>query len=320
MAILVSKRMRPSSNGPGTTVLYVLDMAADAARRPRLRAWRPEVTGVAEVFHAYFPDHAYPLHTHDTWTLLIVDTGMVRYDLDRHEHGALRSLVTLLPPHVPHDGRSVDAAGFRKRVLYLDEVTLDASRLGSAVDHPGWADLPLRRQIDLLHEALVHPGDTFEADSRLALIRERLTSHLARADLPVVRRDPTLALRLRAMIDDRITTGLTLADAAAALDASETHLVRAFTAELGIAPHQYLIGRRLDLARHRLLAGEPAAEVATDVGFYDQAHLTRHFTRLLGVPPGRFSAGGVGSSPGPDRRASGPAVGAASPRRRRGTG
>jgi AraC-like DNA-binding protein len=91
------------------------------------------------------------------------------------------------------------------------------------------------------------------------------------------------------MIDDRITTGLTLAEAAAELNASETHLVRAFSREHGIAPHQYLTGRRLDLARHLLLAGRSAADTAAEVGFYDQAHLTRHFTRLLGVPPGRFT-------------------------------
>ena len=267
-------------------------MAANAARRPRLRAWRPEVPGVSEVFHAYFPDHAYPLHTHDTWTLLIVDTGAVRYDLDRHEHGALRSLVTLLPPHVPHDGRPVDELGFRKRVLYLDEATLDTSRIGSAVDHPGWADRPLRRQIDLLHEALAHPGETLEAESRLALIRERLTTHLAAADPPVVRREPSLAHRFRTLIDDRVTTGISLAEAATALGAAETHLVRTFTREHGIAPHQYLTGRRLDLARHLLLAGRSAADTAAEVGFYDQAHLTRHFTRLLGVPPARFAQAG----------------------------
>jgi AraC-like DNA-binding protein len=265
-------------------------MAADAARRPRLRAWRPEVPGVSEVLHAHFPDHAYPVHTHDTWALLIIDTGVVRYDLDRHEHGALRSLVTLLPPHVPHDGRSVDFDGFRKRVVYLDEPMLDTSRIGSAVDHPGWSDPALRRQVDLLHAALAHPGETFEAESRLALVRERLTAHLADAEPPAVRRDRTLARRLRAMIDDRIITGLTLADAAADLNASETHLVRTFTREHGIAPHQYLTGRRLDLARHLLLAGRSAADTAVEVGFYDQAHLTRHFTKLLGVPPGRFAA------------------------------
>jgi AraC-like DNA-binding protein len=264
-------------------------MAADAARRPRLRAWRPEVPGLAEVLHAYFPDHAYPLHTHDTWALLIVDTGVVRYDLDRHEHGALRNLVTLLPPHVPHDGRSVDAAGFRKRVVYLDEEMLDAARIGSAVDHPGWSDPLLRTQVDRLHAALAHPGDAFEAESRFALVRERLTAHLTATEPSVVRRDPTLARRLRVMIDDRVTTGITLAEASTALGASQTHLVRAFSREHGIAPHQYLTGRRLDRARHLLLAGRSVADTATEVGFYDQAHLTRHFTRLLGVPPGTFA-------------------------------
>ena len=42
---------------------------------PTVQAWRPDVPGVSEVLHAYFPDHAYPLHTHDTWTLLLVDAG-----------------------------------------------------------------------------------------------------------------------------------------------------------------------------------------------------------------------------------------------------
>jgi AraC-like DNA-binding protein len=264
-------------------------MAGDSARRPRIRAWRPEVPGVVEVLHAHFPDHAYPLHTHDTWTLLVVDTGLVRYDLDRHEHGALRSLVTLLPPHVPHDGRSVTVDGFRKRVVYLESDALDATRIGNAVDHPGWADPALRGQIDRLHVALAHAGDAFEAESRLTLIRERLAAHLAGAEPPGVRRDRTLAQRLRDLLDARVTTGLTLAEAASALDTSQTQLVRAFSRELGIAPHQYLTGRRLDRARHLLLQGRTAADTAAEVGFYDQAHFTRHFRRLLGVTPGVFA-------------------------------
>lgn len=264
-------------------------MARSAAPKPRIRAWRPEVPGVAEVLHAHFPDHAYPLHTHDTWTLLVVDAGLVRYDLDRHEHGARRDLVTLLPPHIPHDGRSVTDAGFRKRVVYLDSDTLDAARLGNAVDHPSWADPLLRDQVDGLHRALAHPGDAFEAESRLALVRERLAAHLGGAEPHGVRRDRTLAWQLRDLLDARVAPGLTLAEAAVVLGASETRLVRAFTHEIGIAPHRYLTGRRLDRARHLLLAGHTAADTAVEVGFYDQAHFTRHFKRLLGITPGDFA-------------------------------
>ena len=68
-------------------------------------------------------------------------------------------------------------------------------------------------------------------------------------------------------------------------------LARAFTTAFGIAPHAYLIGRRLDAARDRILGGQPLADVAAEVGFFDQAHLTRRFKRFLGITPGRFARG-----------------------------
>lgn len=255
-----------------------------------IRAWRPPVAGVTEVLHAYFPDHAYPSHTHDTWTLLLVDTGTIRYDLDHHEHGALGDRVTLLPPHVPHDGRTVEASGFRKRVVYLDAEVIGTDRIGAAVDHPGWAEPVLRRQVSALVDALDHPGDAFEGEVRLALVAEGLRHRLAgAAEAPAVRRDLPLAYRLRDLLDVRVVEGLSLPEAAASLGAHPTHLVRAFSREFGIPPHRYLTGRRLDRARRRLLAGERAADVAAAVGFHDQAHLTRHFRRLLGVAPGEYA-------------------------------
>ncbi|MCW2756945.1 MAG: AraC family transcriptional regulator [Nocardioidaceae bacterium] len=255
-----------------------------------VRAWRPDLPGVSEVLHAHFPKHAYPSHTHDTWTLLVVDTGAVRFDLERHEHAALRSLVTLLPPHVPHDGRSVTADGFRKRVVYLDADTLDVRRVGRAVDRPGWADLGLRHQVHLLHEAMKHPGDRFEAEGRLTLVTDALARHLdglPAADQP---RDPPLASRLRELLDEHVVDGISLARAGRLLGAHPSHLVRTFTRETGIAPHRYLTSRRLDRARHLLLAGERPADVAVAVGFHDQSHLTRHFRRLLGVPPAAYAS------------------------------
>jgi AraC-like DNA-binding protein len=58
-----------------------------------------------------------------------------------------------------------------------------------------------------------------------------------------------------------------------------THLVRSFTAAFGVPPHANLTGRRIDLARQLLLAGEPPTHVATAAGFYNQAHLTRQFRK-----------------------------------------
>ncbi|MFI7604604.1 AraC family transcriptional regulator [Micromonospora sp. NPDC049366] len=262
---------------------------------PHVSAWRPGVAGVAEVFHAHFVDHAYPPHTHDVWTLLLVDDGAVRYDLDRQHHGALRTSVTLLPPHVPHDGRAATPHGFRKRVLYLDTSVLGVELVGHAVDRPSLPDPPLRHRIDQLHAVLARPGDEFEADSRLALILDRLGWHLRRAAPPgPAPPAPGLAVRLRELLDARTVEGVTLDEAAALLHAHPTHLVRTFTRVHGLPPHAYLTGRRIALARRLLLAGQRPAEVATAAGFFDQSHLNRHFRRHLGVSPARYTGPGGG--------------------------
>jgi AraC-like DNA-binding protein len=273
--------------GPSIEVLYVLDVVADV----EMTAWRPHVKGIEEVFHARFVDHAYPPHTHDAWTLLIVDAGAISYGLSGHEHGSTGGDVTLLPPHVPHDGRTVTSAGFRKRVIYIEDEMLTG--IGAAVDNPTLRDPLLRNRVDTLHRTL-RPGDEFEAASRLAFIVERVQSHLERGTHePATARDPRLAGKLRDLIDERIETGLTLEAASAILHARPAHLVRTFTREFGLPPHRYLTGRRIERARRLLLDGVRAADVAVSVGFHDQSHFNRHFKRMLATTPARYARPGA---------------------------
>ncbi|MEU3952844.1 AraC family transcriptional regulator [Streptomyces achromogenes] len=252
-------------------------------------AWRPGVPGVTEVFHARFTEYAYPMHVHDAWTLLIVDDGAVRYDLDRHRHGTPHDTVSLLPPHVPHNGSPATPGGFRKRVVYLDAGRLGEELIGPAVDSPDLRDPVLRVRVAGLHSALARPGDELEAESRLTLVAERLRLHLRpRAGAPRRFRDPVLARRLRELLDARVVAGVSLEEAARSLHAHPAHLVRAFSGAYGIAPHQYLMSLRVGRARRLLLDGVPPGEVAPAAGFYDQAHLTRHFRKLVGTTPGRY--------------------------------
>lgn len=59
-----------------------------------------------------------------------------------------------------------------------------------------------------------------------------------------------------------------------------------FRNSLGVAPHQYLLKRRLDRARNLLQTNRQSiAEIASVTGFSDQSHLTRHFKRRFGITP-----------------------------------
>jgi AraC-like DNA-binding protein len=141
-----------------------------------------------------------------------------------------------------------------------------------------------------LHRALDDPGDSLEAGSLFALVAARVIDHLGdeRSDEPP--HDDSIAGDLRELLDARLSAGISLAEAGRVIGASPAHLVRTFTKRFGISPHRYLVGRRIEAARARLLEGQPLAQVAADVGFHDQAHFTKHFKRHLGTTPARYRA------------------------------
>ncbi len=261
---------------------------------PAVRAWRPPVPGVREVLHAEFLDHAYPLHTHDVWTVFIVDRGAIRYQLDGRPGGAVPGTVSILPPHVVHDGRPADGAGYRKRVLYLETSILGEELIGPAVDRPILPDRDLLGALCAVHDALACVDDALEAELRLHAVADHIRTHLGvggTAPRVAADGDRELAEALRAFLDAHTFEPLTMAGAAQAIGAGPTRLARAFADAFAIPPHAYLTGRRLQAARERILEGQPLADVATAVGFCDQAHLTRRFKRYLGTTPARFARG-----------------------------
>jgi len=253
-----------------------------------VRAWRPPVPGIREVLHASLA-HPYPPHTHDTWTLFIVDEGAVRYDLDRRTGGEGRTMVSILPPHVVHDGRPATADGYRKRVVYLETDLLGEHLIGPAVDRPQFPDPAMRDEVARLHDALACTDDALDAETRLHVIVDRIRRSFGDT-APGESATNEAAEALRAYLDTHLFEPVTLTAAASELAASPTQVARAFTETFGITPHAYVIGRRLDAARTRILDGQPLADVASEVGFYDQAHLTRRFKRFLSVTPGQFAA------------------------------
>lgn len=95
---------------------------------------------------------------------------------------------------------------------------------------------------------------------------------------------------VRDLIQDKYqdSSALTLQKLAHAAQLSKCYLVSAFTEKTGKSPHQYLklvrVGRALELIRKGVIL----SDVASHVGFADQAHLTREMRRQLGFTPGQF--------------------------------
>jgi AraC-like DNA-binding protein len=86
-----------------------------------------------------------------------------------------------------------------------------------------------------------------------------------------------------------------VAQLAEASGLSERKLQRLFSDYVGVSPKWVMRRARLHEAARRVEADGPAsvdwAVLAADLGYADQAHLTRDFTATLGVPPTRYAGG-----------------------------
>ncbi|MDP3892893.1 AraC family transcriptional regulator [Nocardioides sp.] len=125
---------------------------------------------------------------------------------------------------------------------------------------------------------------------RLRLVEDRLVSALSARDGSLRRIEAGSAEVERAMVG--LAEGMRVGAVAHDVGYSRRHLGSLFRAECGVTPKEYQRIARFEKSRHRLAhevrrwAGAPSlAAVAVACGYADQAHLTREWRELAGVPP-----------------------------------
>jgi AraC-like DNA-binding protein len=94
--------------------------------------------------------------------------------------------------------------------------------------------------------------------------------------------------RAKEMIDANLG-GVLVEELARECRLSRNHFSRAFSRSVGMAPHQWLMQRRIEVAKEMLRDGRlSVSDVAAACGFSNQSHLTHVFTRMVGVSPGAW--------------------------------
>lgn len=97
---------------------------------------------------------------------------------------------------------------------------------------------------------------------------------------------PWQVKRLHRFIEEHIAQPISLDDLAQLVKLSVSYFSTAFKASFGTSPHNYIILRRVEFAKQRMLLSDaPLCEIALDCGLADQAHLSRIFRRVTGTTP-----------------------------------
>ena len=267
------------------------------------RYWRAGNQPI-EAMHAHFSSHVYHRHSHDSYSFGMTETGAQAFTCRGGSHVSSAGMVMLFNPDDPHDGHCATGHGFTYRMVHIDpglvtDLLADVRGRPSGLPlfpRPVAGDARLARSLRSLHAALTGTATPLERHEQLTGTMALLTRHAmlrdrraASARAPATSASAAqAALRIRDLLHDGYASPLTADDLAAAADCSRYAAYRAFSATFGLAPSDYQRQLRLREARLLLGTGMPAAQVAIDVGFADQAHLTRWFRRCYGVTPGAY--------------------------------
>lgn len=263
------------------------------AARDAVRFSRPSRLPGVELVSVEYRERAFPEHSHAEWVVGAVMTGSEALVVGGSTHDVRAGQVLRLHPDQPHANRTIDGETLRYRVAYIPDHLIA----------PFVADGGTVRRFAA--PVLIDPrSHAAVAGAHAILSRDdsgRLEQESALAGLCLVmfadsyRRTPgeepvssAAVATARAYIDSHFADGFGLATLAAAAGISVFHLARSFRTAVGITPLAYRNQRRIVEARRLLLAGQPIAAVALDVGYADQSHLTRHFQRIVGISPARY--------------------------------
>ncbi|WCD89037.1 HTH-type transcriptional regulator YesS [Streptomyces xanthophaeus] len=273
-------------------------MGADGRSRSGewARHWRyAELPGL-DLLRAHYVRHTFPRHAHDGYVLAAVTGGIEEVGLPGGTLRAGPGSVVLINPEVPHSARAGVPEGWAYATLYPSRelITEVAAEIGTLCGTPGFTtelvtDPQAARVITEVHRA-AEAGNALAADTLLrGVVARMLSRHAAPLPArPVGSAGAADAERARAVLEERMADPPSLEQLAAELGTGPFALLRAFRERYGMPPHTWLTDARVRRARQLLDAGTPPAEAAVGVGFTDQPHLNRHFTRIVGVPPGAY--------------------------------
>lgn len=258
---------------------------SDAVTSSENRVWHRYGQDGVRLVTASFRSHRFVPHAHPEYAVAAVLRGVeaVRY------RAAVRYVpagsLLLLDAEELHTGGPADPAGWDYRVCYVP-TALVASICGERPTFPDAVvhDPDLVARLAAAHRHCVTPAAAEQLYNVLSIVLARYAGRWRPPEAP----SAVVGEVVRYLSADLLHAP-TLDELAEVTGLQRFRLLRAFRRETGVTLHGYLLQLRLQRAQQVLAAGHPAARAAAESGFYDQAHLHRHFRRAFGATPGSFS-------------------------------
>lgn len=256
-----------------------------------------EVSNGLDILNARFSDQHFSKHSHGEYVVGIIRSGLHKVWCRGEWWHVEAGTIATLSPDEPHHGGNGNEHGWAQTMFYIPESTMH-DLLGKSDDPEGTVfhfDIPFHRD-QAAFDLLTRATDNLGPDSDQLLREQCLIEALRDVSRKFARRvqkttrETGLGVRqARDFIHCNLDQKLNLTDLSLVAELSKNELLEQFKYEFGLSPYQYVCNQRVVFARELIKRGVSPIDAATDAGFVDQSHMSRHFRRILGITPGQYA-------------------------------
>lgn len=268
-------------------------------KRELIEVWRPHDLNELELRRGFGVARPVPRHWHEEYQFCLIQAGESELNYRGCNLPTPPASLFMVHPGEVHSNRVYDdRAGCSYRTLFVDAKLMRRAATEVQGKETGLPFFPtavvfdedlLRQYLDL-HFALERSSSSLERQVLLLSLLAGLISRFA--ETPARPRSIGLerqaVMRARDYLAEHYAENVSLEKLARIANLSPFHFNRVFSEQLGMPPHAFQTQLRVSRAKALLREGWAISQVASETGFADQSHLTRHFKRLVGVPPGQY--------------------------------
>ncbi|VXB79211.1 AraC family transcriptional regulator [Pseudomonas sp. 8AS] len=261
------------------------------------RFWESQALTGVELLHARYIEQRFAPHVHEGFVFTVIEGGAQRFRHRGSDHLAPVGSMVLINPDEVHTGSKAHEQGWWYRAFYpapaqvqggLEELGLASGGMPS-FGVSVLQDVELHQAFGQLHRLLDGEASALQQQSAWREAILLLFQRHARISQPAEPgREPRAVALAKELLATRLGEPPSLEELAALVNLSPFHFARVFRRATGLPPHAWLRQRRLEQARALLRSGCAPLQVAVQLGFSDQSHLSRQFKQSYGVSPGEY--------------------------------
>lgn len=239
-----------------------------------------------ELYEGRLSTHKFPVHYHNSYTIIIVDEGEMIYNFSKNSINVLQGEAFVINPFEPHyNTPGVHSCLYK--AIFLPVNTFSSNDMLLTFPHQIIKD---QSCFHYLQKSFQVVKQLVDDDSKKNFLSE-ISSNIIKEITPIIsnldydsRIDPALKY-INAHLDDK----LLVSELAEICLMSTFHFQRIFKSSVGLTVQNYIQQQRTEFSKQRIREGYSPRETTYDTGYFDHCHFHKAFKKMWAVNPSHFS-------------------------------